>query len=116
VLRFAIDNVGIYTSGVAVQNTRDGASQAEVQIFGKTYTLVSDQSTEYTHLIASEVDKRMTAVAAEKNLSDTTKIAMMAAMEIADELLRRRKIRRAHLASAEEARSKLGSSVREAGG
>lgn len=96
-----------------MDRSQDESRRAEVRIFGKTYTLVSDQSTEYAHKIASDVDRRMVAVAVEKNLADTTKIAMMAAMEIADELLRTRKIRRERLASAEEAGKKLASTVRE---
>ena len=99
-----------------MENSRDGSQPAEVQIFGKNYTLVSDQTAEYTQQIASDVDKRMAAVAAEKNLADTTKIAMMAAMEIADELLRTRMTRRANLAMTEEAGKRLGTTVREAGG
>ena len=99
-----------------MENSRDGSQQVEVQIFGKTYTLVSDQTTDYTQQIASDVDQRMAAVAAEKNLADTTKIAMMAAMEIADELLRTRMTRRANLLTTEEAGKRLGTSVQEAGG
>ncbi|MEE2752562.1 MAG: cell division protein ZapA [Candidatus Latescibacterota bacterium] len=98
-----------------MENSHDRSQPVEVQIFGKNYTLVSDQTTDYTRQIASDVDKRMAAVAAEKNLADTTKIAMMAAMEIADELLRARINRRANLALTAEAGKRLGSTVGEAG-
>ena len=94
----------------------DAQQRAEVEIFGKTYTLVSDQSVEYTREIATEVDRRMVAIAAEKNLADITKIAMMAAMEIADELMRTRQKWRRRLAATEQARLKLDTIVREAGG
>ena len=94
----------------------DAQQRAEVEIFGKTYTLVSDKSVGYALEIAAEVDRRMIGIAAEKNLADTTKIAMMAAMEIADELMRTRQTRKKRFEAAEAARQKLSTSVREAGG
>ena len=90
--------------------------RAEVEIFGKTYTLVSEHSADYAQEIANDVNRRMSVVAAEMNLADTTKIAMMAAMEIADELLRTRTNRRGLLLAAEKAGDKLITTVGEAGG
>ncbi len=100
----------------AVERENRTPVRAEVEIFGKTYTLVSEHSADYAQEIANGVDRRMTAVAAEMNLADTTKIAMMAAMEIADELLRTRECRRELLLAAEKAGDKLKTTVREAGG
>ena len=85
----------------------DTKQRADVEIFGRTYTLVSDQSPAYAQEIAAEVDRRMASIAAQQNLSDTTKIAMMAAMEIADELMRVREEGKDRLAAAESAQRRL---------
>ena len=94
----------------------EGQQRAEVKIFGKTYTLVSDRSVEYALEIAEEVDRRMVSIASEKNLADITKIAMMAAMGIADELMRTRQECRRRLAATEQAWKKLNTIGREVGG
>ena len=94
----------------------DLMQQAQVEIFGKTYTLVSDQPEEYARRIAEDVDRRMTAIAAERNLADTTKIAMMAAMEIADELMRTREKGSAAVAAANNVGEKLKTFITEANG
>jgi cell division protein ZapA (FtsZ GTPase activity inhibitor) len=94
----------------------EGQQRAEVEIFGKAYTLVSDRSVEYALEIAKEVDRRMVSIAAEKNLADITKIAMMTAMGIADELMRTRQECQGRLAATEQARQKLKTIVREVGG
>lgn len=94
----------------------EGQQRAEVEIFGKTYTLVSDRSVEYALEIAEEVDRRMVSIAAERNLADITKIAMMAAMGIADELMKTRQACRSRMAATEQARQKLNTIVREVGG
>lgn len=89
----------------------DAKHRAEVEIFGKQYTLVSEQTPQYAHEVAAEVDRRMARIAAHQNLSDTTKIAMMAAMEIADELMRARAEGQDQMAAAESAQAKLKRSV-----
>jgi cell division protein ZapA len=99
----------------AVDNGQNAPVRAEVEIFGKTYTLASVHSGDYAQEIADDVDRRMAAVAAEMNLADTTKIAMMAAMEIADELLRTRECRQELLLAAKKAADKLKMTVVEAG-
>jgi cell division protein ZapA (FtsZ GTPase activity inhibitor) len=89
--------------------------RADVEIFGKTYTLVSDQTPEYAREIAKDVNQRMVEIAADGNLTDTTKIAMMAAMQIADELMKARREGGAHLAAAHSAEEKLATVIGEAG-
>ncbi|MBE82883.1 MAG: cell division protein ZapA [Gemmatimonadetes bacterium] len=92
------------------------AQQADVEIFGKTYTLVSDRSSDYAREVAEEVTQRMERIAAEKNLADTTKIAMMVAMEIADELVRTRQAGQDRLDATETAGERLKTTIREADG
>ena len=89
----------------------DGRQRAEVEIFGRTYTLESDQSPEYARKVAEDVNERMEKIAASQNTADTTKIAMMAAMQIADELIRAREIGQDRLAAAESAKERLGTVI-----
>lgn len=68
----------------------EGARVTEVEIFGRTYSLVSDYDTDYAREVADLVDRRMSEVANHQRQSDTGKIAIMAALEIADEIMRQR--------------------------
>tara|TARA_B100001123_G_C15310448_1_gene1024145 strand:- start:2307 stop:2636 length:330 start_codon:yes stop_codon:yes gene_type:complete len=65
----------------------------EVTIFGREYPLHSDESDDYTRNVAQFVDKRMYEIASEQNLADPTRIAILAAMDIADRLLKKRNAR-----------------------
>ena len=93
----------------------DSQQRADVEIFGKTYTLVSENTPEYAREIAEDVNRRMVSIAARQNISDTTKIAMMAAMEIADELMRARKARKARLEAAGLAGKRLDRTINRPG-
>ena len=90
--------------------------RAEVEIFGRSYTLVSGRSVAYAQEIASEGDQRMARIAADQNLTDTTKIAMMAAMEIADELMKARQEGEARLSEADSASERLVTTLGEVDG
>lgn len=90
--------------------------RADVQIFGKTYTLVSEHSPDYAMEIAEEVDGRMVEISEQGSISDTTKIAMMAAMQIADELMKARKAGRDRLGATETAKTRLETAIGQAGG
>ncbi|HAA73642.1 TPA: hypothetical protein DCE37_00790 [Candidatus Latescibacteria bacterium] len=90
--------------------------RAEVEIFGRSYTLVSGRSVVYAQEIASEVDQRMARIAADQNLTDTTKIAMMVAMEIADELMKARQEGEARLSAADSASERLVTTLGEVDG
>ena len=90
----------------------DKVSRAtRVQIFGREYLLQSEESAEYTHGVASYVDQRMAEIATQKNIADPARVAIMAAMQIADELLRRRRSCDEASGRAEEALGKLGRTV-----
>ena len=65
----------------------------EVTIFGREYPLHSDKSDDYTRSVAQFVDKRMYEIASEQNLADPTRIAILAAMDIVDRLLKKRNAR-----------------------
>lgn len=62
-----------------------------VRIFGETYPLRTDQDSAYVEEIARHVDTRMREVAASGKVVVTSKIAVLAALHIADELHRLRR-------------------------
>jgi len=58
----------------------------KVQIFGQTYTIQGDLDARYVHDLAKYVDAKMQAIADTTATVDTQKIAVLAALAIADEL------------------------------
>ena len=78
-----------------------------VTIFGREYTLSSDEPPEYTLRVADFVDRKMSEIASEQNLGDPTKVAIMTALDIADQMLRRREKREIGREKAEDALKKL---------
>lgn len=62
-----------------------------VTIYGKTYHLRGDGDPSYLHELAREVDKRMREVAEMTGTADTMKVAILAALNIADECLQARR-------------------------
>ena len=66
-------------------------SPIEVEIFGQTYNVRGDGDPNYLTELARYVDARMREVAAEVTTVDPTKIAILAALNIADEFSRYRK-------------------------
>jgi cell division protein ZapA len=58
----------------------------KVDIFNHTYNIRSDGDGEYIHTLAAYVDGKMREVAAGGGTADSVKIAILAALHIADEL------------------------------
>jgi cell division protein ZapA len=58
----------------------------KVQIFGQTYSIQGDLDPAYVQKLATFVDERMHAIAKATSTVDTQKIAVLAALAIADEL------------------------------
>jgi cell division protein ZapA len=69
-------------------------NRVKVQIFGQSYTVGGDLDETYVQQLARYVDERMNAVAASTQTVDSVKVAVLAALAIADELysLRQQKI------------------------
>jgi cell division protein ZapA len=61
-----------------------------VKIYGQSYTLRGDTDENYVLKVASLVDQKMKEVAANSNLIVVDKVAILAAVNLADELLRER--------------------------
>ena len=79
-----------------------------VTIFEHEYPLQTGESAEYTHRAAEFVDRKMREISSEKDLADLTKVAIMAALDIADQLLRSREHREAEGKRATQAAQRLG--------
>ena len=62
-----------------------------VTIYGKTYHLRGDGDPAYLHELAREVDQRMREVAESTGTADTLSVAILAALNIADECLQARR-------------------------
>lgn len=80
----------------------------QVMIFGQEYVLKSSESEAYTQEISAFVDRRMKEIAHEMNIGDTGKIAIMAALDIADRLLRHQSTQQADQIRTVSAAERLG--------
>lgn len=58
----------------------------QVEIFGQTYNVRAEGDSAYIHDLARFVDSRMKEVAERTATVDTTKIAILAALNISDDL------------------------------
>ncbi len=73
-----------------------------VTIYGHEYTLKGEAEPEYVEKVAEFVDRKMREVSEGSALVSTTKIAMLAAINIADELFRERRKRQEALAMLDD--------------
>jgi cell division protein ZapA len=73
-----------------------------VSIFGHEYTLKGEADADYVQKVARFVDRKMKEVAENSTLASTTKVAILAAINIADELFRERQKRHEALAMLDE--------------
>jgi cell division protein ZapA len=62
------------------------SSPVKVQIFGQTYTIHGELDRDYVQKLATFVDEKMRAISDATSTVDTHKIAVLAALSIADEL------------------------------
>ena len=67
---------------------QDGAT--EIEIFGAVYHVRGRDDSDYLQEVASLVDRRMREVAAKVVTGDAGKVAILAALNLADELLQSR--------------------------
>jgi cell division protein ZapA len=77
-------------------------SSVTVVIYGHEYTLKGEADAEYVQKVARFVDRKMKEVAENSTLASTTKVAILAAINVADELFRERQKRHEALALLDE--------------
>ena len=66
----------------------------EVQIFGERYSLRASDSPTYVHRVAEYVDGKFSEVAKESPALAPSKVAVLASINIADELFKRDEVTR----------------------
>ena len=66
-------------------------SSIKVQIFGMDYSLKSDKDPEYIRKVAEFVDEKIQRLSTNTNVKSQTKIAVLVALNIADELFQLKK-------------------------
>jgi cell division protein ZapA len=62
------------------------SNRVKVEIYGQSYTLSGDLDETYVQKLAQYVDEKMRAVAEATQTVDSVRVAVLAAMAIADEL------------------------------
>ena len=68
--------------------------KTDVEIFGERYTLRAGEGTEYLHRVSEYVDQKFHEVAKESPALVPSKIAVMASLNIADELFKQQEASR----------------------
>jgi len=69
---------------------RESATTTEVEIFGATYVIRGGQEPEYLTQLADEVDRRMRELASHTVSPEPGRLAILTALNLADELSRSR--------------------------
>ena len=64
------------------------ATIVDVEIFGSVYHVRGDDNTDHLHELAALVDRKMREIGDQVRTIDTGKIAILAALNLADELLK----------------------------
>lgn len=72
----------------ASQTRTDGTEATEVEIFGAVYPVRGREDRDYLQSLARRVDRTMREIAGQVSTVDTAKIAILAALNLADELSR----------------------------
>jgi cell division protein ZapA len=65
----------------------DVAGRVDVEIFGKVYTVRGDKDSEYVRRVAEFVDRKMREISQVTDTVSTSRIAILASLNIADELM-----------------------------
>jgi cell division protein ZapA len=66
--------------------TQPGSGNVKIQIYDQSYSFGGDQDEEYLKRLAAYVDEKMRVVAESTRTVDSLKVAVLAAMNIADEM------------------------------
>jgi cell division protein ZapA len=63
----------------------------KIQIYDQSYNVNADGNEEYLHELAAYVDGKMRSIAESTHMVDSLKVAVLAALNIADEMFQMRK-------------------------
>lgn len=87
--------------------------QIRVNIFGSEYTLVSDSDENYVKEIAQYIDQKMREIDRNQSIRSTAKVAILAALNITDELFQERLYRQKLLEQLDEEAKRLNRELAE---
>jgi len=73
---------------------KEKESRIQVTIFGQQYTLRGEADPDYASRLADYVNQKMEAISAQSQITHLSKIAILAAMNIAHELFQCRKVQK----------------------
>jgi len=90
------------------------SANAEVRIYGATYHVRGDDDREYLQELADFVDGKMREVAQHVTTADTARIAILAALNMADELFRTQKRQEGERVEIKEKVAELAEELRDA--
>ncbi len=85
--------------------------QIRVNIFGTEYTLISDDDADYVQEIGRYLDEKMREIDKNQSIKSTSKVAVLAALNIADELFQERKYTQKLLNQLNEEARKINHSI-----
>ena len=89
-------------------------TSTEVEIFGSVYNVKGEKDPEYLQELAELVDGRMREIAKQVSTVDSAKIAILVALNIADELFQCRRHQEEDRGEIEEKVSELTGELKEA--
>ena len=87
--------------------------QINVNIFGSEYTLVSDDDDTFVKSIAQYLDNKMREIDRSQNLKSNTRLAILAALNITEELFQEREYRQKLTSQLNEEARKMNQSITE---
>ena len=85
--------------------------QINVNIFGSEYTLVSDDDDKFIKSVAHYLDNKMREIDRSQNLKSTARLAILAALNITEELFQEREYRKKLLHQINEEARKMNHSI-----
>lgn len=68
------------------ETTETGARSVRVEIYGQVYSIRTEAPSDHIHTLAELVDRRMKEIARATRTVDSLKVAILAALHIAEEL------------------------------
>ncbi|KAA3616060.1 MAG: cell division protein ZapA [Calditrichaeota bacterium] len=87
--------------------TEEQANNITVQIYGSEYSIKGDSDVEYMQEIATYIDRKMKDIQQNTSTKPALKVAILAALNIVDELFRERELNAKAMTELEQKISKL---------
>jgi cell division protein ZapA len=89
----------------------NGKNEVHVQIFGTGYTIRGEEDQEYIQRVAAYVDQKMRDINEKLPVASLAKVAVLASLNLADELFREREERRRLVETVSERADRLTSAL-----